>query len=106
VTSELWLRSLPQSILEVGNWNHLFNIPNENKKSPAISFGIEYLTNEDYKWYKYARRHHGEVFTPKSPANTPIIFFVSIIFITYLVIILKDYAFAGKAEEVEKTKNA
>ena len=93
-------------ILEVGNWNHLFNIAEENNLKNAINFKVEYLTDEDYKWYKYARRHHGEVFTPKSPANTPIIFFASIIFITYLVIILRDYAFSDKKEEEEKTKNA
>lgn len=91
--------------LEVGNWNHLFNFTNNIESSKVINFDLEYLSDENYKWYKYARRHHGEVFTPKSPVNTPIIFFASIIFITYLVIILRDYAFSPK-EEQEKTKSA
>jgi hypothetical protein len=92
-------------MLGITNWNHLFTLTQNTTLNKKINFDINYLSAEDYKWFKYARRYHGEVFTPKSPANTPIIFFASIIFITYLVIILRDYSLSPK-QKTEKIKNA
>jgi|GEM_PF-6097031 len=91
--------------LAVSNWNHLFILEKSFEGKNKIDVNLAYLNAEDYKWYKYARRHHGEIFTPKSPANTPIIFFASIIFITYLVIILRDYALTPE-EKSKRKKNA
>ena len=82
--------------LEVKNWNHLFEIAENPAQENRLNFDLTYLEDDEYKSRKYARRHFGDIHTPKSAANTPIIIFASIIFITYFVIILRDYSLTEK----------
>jgi len=91
--SDVSLSTAPP-LLKVADWNHLMVFAEENDQASSNleeRLPLEYLDKETYRWEKFPRRDHGEVHTEKSPANAPIIFFVSPIFLAYFVFIQRDY---------------
>ena len=84
-------------VLQVANWNHLMTFPQSERKGLApVSFNLNFLENTTYKQEKIARHDHSDVYTGKSPANMPIIFFVSTIILAYFILIQRDYLIRNK----------
>ncbi|MDW7691481.1 hypothetical protein R9C00_17960 [Flammeovirgaceae bacterium SG7u.111] len=77
--------------IDVLNWNHLMVVASGIDGKSKLEFPLVYLDDETYKSEKFARRDHAEYFTPKSPANKPIIFFVASIFLFYFTVVQWSY---------------
>ncbi|UZR96009.1 hypothetical protein [Chondrinema litorale] len=91
--------------LEIKNWNHLYEVAENTDEANKVDFKLTYLDGDVYKKYKYARRHFGDIHTAETVANAPIIFFVSLIFVTYFVILIRDYTFSEKKNK-KQSENA
>ncbi len=87
------LASNQKPVLKVANWDHTF-VPLQ-KANPALftqNFPLERLEDVTYREQKYARREQGTYKTAETPANIPVMLFVSFIFTGYLFMLARGYA--------------
>lgn len=83
-------------VLEIANWQHLFTPLQQQPVSGFTEqiFSLTYLDSECYANQRYVRLPQGDFYTDESPANLPIIFFVGIIFSSYLFML--QFGYHGK----------
>jgi len=74
------------------NWDHLMELlPTSEKLAEAKALQPEWLTDEKYRSDKYVRWEQGDYRSEETPANVPVMLFVSLIFTGYLFMLQKGY---------------